>query len=126
MPPVVALQNARAVLTGALPKRSGGTLLHAAAADGSYAVLARLMRVLEESEGEAAVREAGRRSDAEGRTPLHAATEVERGDIIALLVEEGGATHAVHYNWGVALRLGSAAVDLPSNSPCILRTPRSC
>ena len=46
MPSVVALQNARAVLTGALPKRSGGTLLHAAAADGSYAVLARLLRVL--------------------------------------------------------------------------------
>ena len=82
MPPVVALQNARAVLTGALPKRSGGTLLHAAAADGSYAVLARLTRVLEESGGEAAVREAGRRRDAEGRTPLFVAAE--RGHALAL------------------------------------------
>ena len=49
------------------------------------------MRVLEESEGEAAVREAGRRRDAEGRTPLFVAAERGHALALALLMAAEGA-----------------------------------
>jgi hypothetical protein len=75
-------QNVRAVLTGTLPKRGGGTLLHAAAADGSYAVLARLVALLKASGGVEVVKEAGQRCDVEGRTALFVAAE--RGHVLAL------------------------------------------
>jgi hypothetical protein len=77
------LQNVRAVLTGVLPKRKNGTLLHAAAADGSYAVLARVVALLGETLGGAeAVKEAGKQRDMRGRTPLFMAAE--RGHTLAL------------------------------------------
>jgi energy-coupling factor transporter ATP-binding protein EcfA2 len=75
-------RNVVAVLTGTLPKRGGGTLLHAAAAEGSVPVLNRLVALLEASGGVGAVKEAGQWRDVEGRTALFVAAE--RGHVLAL------------------------------------------
>ncbi|KAK3265453.1 hypothetical protein CYMTET_25863 [Cymbomonas tetramitiformis] len=80
------LGNVRAVLGGALPKRSGGALLHAAAADGSHLAVSVLLRLLREGALDGALLE---QRDDEGRTPLFCAAQSGHAQVVAALLAAG-------------------------------------
>ncbi|KAK3280123.1 hypothetical protein CYMTET_12024, partial [Cymbomonas tetramitiformis] len=70
-------ENVRAVLGGALPKRAGGTLLHAAASEGSYFAVTMALEMIDASLLEAV--------DADGRTPLFCAAQRGHAQVVAAL-----------------------------------------
>ncbi|KAK3248290.1 hypothetical protein CYMTET_42242, partial [Cymbomonas tetramitiformis] len=80
------LGNVRAVLGGELPKRAGGTLLHAAAADGCYYAASKLLEM----------RRAGcigdkilGQTDDGGCTPLFCAARQGHAQMVAMLLSAG-------------------------------------
>ncbi|KAK3266981.1 hypothetical protein CYMTET_24431 [Cymbomonas tetramitiformis] len=80
------LNNVRALLGGALPKRSGGTLLHAAAADGDYFAVSKILEMLSTGLADGALLE---QRDDEGRTPLFCAAQSGHAQVAAALVAAG-------------------------------------
>ncbi|KAK3240453.1 hypothetical protein CYMTET_49697, partial [Cymbomonas tetramitiformis] len=84
-------QNVRAVLQGTLPKRAGGSLMHVAAADGSYMVLAQLLRTLEDASAGSVLAEQLKRRDGQGRTPLFVAAQYGQALTLACLLTQPGA-----------------------------------
>ncbi|KAK3249059.1 hypothetical protein CYMTET_41503 [Cymbomonas tetramitiformis] len=80
------LANVRALLGGALPKRSAGTLLHAAAADGSHFAVSKLLDMRRRGILDSVLIE-GR--DDEGRTPLFCAAQSGHAQVAAALLAAG-------------------------------------
>ncbi|KAK3261423.1 hypothetical protein CYMTET_29668, partial [Cymbomonas tetramitiformis] len=80
------LDNVRVLLGGALPKRAGGTLLHAAAADGSYFAVARILEMWNKGH---APRDLLEQRDDEGRTPLFCAAQSGHAQVAAALLAAG-------------------------------------
>ncbi|KAK3245166.1 hypothetical protein CYMTET_45249 [Cymbomonas tetramitiformis] len=78
--------NVSAVLGGALPKRAGGTLLHAAAADGSYFAVARILEMWKRGHVPSGLLE---QRDDEGRTPLFCAAQSGHAQVAAALLAAG-------------------------------------
>ncbi|KAK3274430.1 hypothetical protein CYMTET_17386 [Cymbomonas tetramitiformis] len=78
--------NVSAVLGGALPKRAGGTLLHAAAADGSYFAVARILEMWKRGHAPSGLLE---QRDDEGRTPLFCAAQSGHAQVAAALLAAG-------------------------------------
>ncbi|KAK3263224.1 hypothetical protein CYMTET_27957, partial [Cymbomonas tetramitiformis] len=78
--------NVSAVLGGALPKRAGGTLLHAAAADGSYFAVARILEMWKKGHAPHGLLE---QRDDEGRTPLFCAAQSGHVQVAAALLAAG-------------------------------------
>ncbi|KAK3267155.1 hypothetical protein CYMTET_24277, partial [Cymbomonas tetramitiformis] len=79
-------RNVTAVLGGALPKRDGSTLLHAAAADGSYFAVAGILEMWKKGH---APRDLLERRDDEGRTPLFCAAQSGHAQVAAALLAAG-------------------------------------
>ncbi|KAK3247945.1 hypothetical protein CYMTET_42575 [Cymbomonas tetramitiformis] len=80
------LGNVRALLGGALPKRSAGTLLHAAAADGSHFAVSKLLGMRRRGIMDSELLE-GR--DEQGRTPLFCAAQRGHTQVVAALMAVG-------------------------------------
>ncbi|KAK3258411.1 hypothetical protein CYMTET_32541 [Cymbomonas tetramitiformis] len=80
------LSNVRALLGGALPKRSGGTLLHAAAVDGAYFAVSKILEMLRTGLADEALLE---QRDDEGRTPLFCAAQSGHAQVAAALLAAG-------------------------------------
>ncbi|KAK3248636.1 hypothetical protein CYMTET_41905 [Cymbomonas tetramitiformis] len=80
------LGNVRALLGGALPKRSGGTLLHAAAADGFHFAVSKLLGMRRRGIMDSALLE-GR--DDKNRTPLFCAAQSGHAQVTAALLAAG-------------------------------------
>ncbi|KAK3244345.1 hypothetical protein CYMTET_46037 [Cymbomonas tetramitiformis] len=80
------LNNVRALLGGALPKRSGGTLLHAAAADGDYFAVSKILEMRRTGLADGALLE---QRDDEGRTPLFCAAQSGHAQVAAALLAAG-------------------------------------
>ncbi|KAK3274428.1 hypothetical protein CYMTET_17384, partial [Cymbomonas tetramitiformis] len=99
------LGNVRAVLGGVLPKRSGGSLLHAAAADGSHIAVSTLLKLLRGGALDEALLEA---VDDEGRTPLFCASQRGHVQVVAAL-RAAGAKHDARSKLQPSVRLISTA-----------------
>ncbi|KAK3264329.1 hypothetical protein CYMTET_26925 [Cymbomonas tetramitiformis] len=80
------LDNVRVLLGGALPKRAGGTLLHAAAADGSYFAVATILEMRKRGHAPRGLLE---QQDDEGRTPLFCAAQRGHAQVAAALLAAG-------------------------------------
>ncbi|KAK3233049.1 hypothetical protein CYMTET_56631, partial [Cymbomonas tetramitiformis] len=104
------LGNVRALLGGALPKRSAGTLLHAAAADGSHFAVAKLLEMRRRGIMDSALLEG---LDDVGRTPLFCAAQRGHAQVAAALLAAGAQRDArsnLRPEWGVARPSGDAAL----------------
>ncbi|KAK3245513.1 hypothetical protein CYMTET_44923, partial [Cymbomonas tetramitiformis] len=95
------LGNVRAVLGGALPKRSGGALLHTAAADGSHFTVSVLLKLLRGGRLDEALLEA---VDDEDRTPLFCAAQRGHAQVVAAL-RAAGAKHDARSKLQPSVRL---------------------
>ncbi|KAK3257794.1 hypothetical protein CYMTET_33130, partial [Cymbomonas tetramitiformis] len=89
-------ENVRAVLGGALPKRDGGTLLHAAASEGSYFAVTMALEMIDARLLEAV--------DDEGRTPLFCAAQRGHAQVVAAL-RAAGAKHDARSKLQPSVRL---------------------
>ncbi|KAK3258970.1 hypothetical protein CYMTET_32009 [Cymbomonas tetramitiformis] len=92
-------ENVRAVLGGALPKRDGGTLLHAAASEGSYFAVTMALEMIDAILLEAV--------DADGRTPLFCAAQRGHTQVVAAL-RAAGAKHDARSKLQPSVRLLAA------------------
>ncbi|KAK3235595.1 hypothetical protein CYMTET_54217 [Cymbomonas tetramitiformis] len=105
------LNNVRALLGGALPKRSGGTLLHAAAADGDYFAVSKILEMRRTGLADGALLE---QRDDEGRTPLFCAAQSGHAQVAAALLAAGARRDARSKlrpeQWGVARPSDDAAL----------------
>ncbi|KAK3264309.1 hypothetical protein CYMTET_26943 [Cymbomonas tetramitiformis] len=90
------LENVRAVLGGALPKRAGGTLLHAAASEDSYFALTMALEMIDARLLEAV--------DDDGRTLLFCAAQRGHAQVVAAL-RAAGAKHDTRSNLQPSVRL---------------------
>ncbi|KAK3265789.1 hypothetical protein CYMTET_25557 [Cymbomonas tetramitiformis] len=95
------LGNVRALLGGALPKRSEGTLLHAAAVDGSHFAVSKLLGMRRRGIIDSELLE-GR--DEQGRTPLFCAAQRGHAQVVAAL-RAAGAKHDVRSKLQPSVRL---------------------
>ncbi|KAK3272954.1 hypothetical protein CYMTET_18782 [Cymbomonas tetramitiformis] len=80
------LGNVRAPLGGALPNSSGGTLLHAAAADGSHFAVSKLLEMRRRGIMDSELLD-GR--DEHGRSPLFCAAQWGHAQVVAALLAAG-------------------------------------
>ncbi|KAK3264708.1 hypothetical protein CYMTET_26569 [Cymbomonas tetramitiformis] len=78
--------NVSALLSGTLPKRSGGTILHAAASDGAYFAVSKILEMLRAGLADGVLLE---QRDDEGRTPLFCAAQRGHAQVAAALLAAG-------------------------------------
>ncbi|KAK3248364.1 hypothetical protein CYMTET_42167 [Cymbomonas tetramitiformis] len=102
------LNNVRALLGGALPKRSGGTLLHAAASDGAYFAVSKILEMLSTGLADGALLE---QRDDEGRTPLFCAAQSGHAQVAAALLAAGAQRDARSKLRPEILRIGGSRAD---------------